>query len=115
MALLKLQMDQNDPDLKEMRGHYSDWNAFTVLKKYLEPSDERLSIAEAAGQLLRMLPTNSEVKESGFSRTSLGDVILDMAQQIPYCHPSQVWLVRLLLWLRDPTNISLQYSDKDQV
>lgn len=112
---LDLQIDETDPDLKETYGNYSQFNAFRVLKTYLEPSDNELSATEAADQLFGMLPTNSEVKEPGFSRTSLGDVILDVAQQIPYSHPSQVHLVRLLLWLRDSRNISLQYGDQDQV
>lgn len=112
---LDLQIDETDPDLKETCGNYSAFIAFQVFKRYLQSSDGELSTKEAADQLFRVLPTNAEVKKSGFSSTSLGHVILDAAQQIPYCHSSQVWLVRLLLWLRDWRNISLQFGDQDQV
>lgn len=94
MAALSLKIDDEDIDSKEVAGH-TNWNAFRVLKRYLEPKGD-LNMDQAAILLLKMLP--SEVgKRVNMGQPDLFSIIfIEVAGQIPYHHPAQVRFVRLL-------------------
>jgi hypothetical protein len=77
----------------------TDWKIFLILQDYLQPSS-RTSPDEAVEKTIALFP-------EGFSDLrSVNDVCLELAEQIPYHHPSQLKLVQLL-WLigRNQTRI----------
>lgn len=104
MAALNLQLDETDLDARalNLNGRYSDWNAFCVVKRYLEP-DGDLTMNQAAKLLHKMLPNEMERKKAK-STSSQADlfscVFFEVAEQIPYHHPAQHRFVRLLKYLK---------------
>lgn len=94
MASLTFKVDETDPTLKVVHGRYSDWKAIEVLQRYLDPKGN-LSIDQATTLLHDMLPTADEYENRG-QPGMFGCVVLDIARQIPYTHPAQTDLVRLL-------------------
>jgi hypothetical protein len=93
MAALNLQIDETDPTVKKVYGRYSDWKAFGILTRYLEPGSD-LSDEQAAELLYDILPSADNEKLSS-QPDMLGCVLLDVAKQIPYHHPSQIRLLNL--------------------
>jgi hypothetical protein len=93
MAALNLEIDETDPTLKEVHGRYSDWKAFGILTRYLEPGSD-LSDEQATELLYDILPS-PENKELSSQPAMLGCVRHDIAKQIPYHHPSQIRLLNL--------------------
>jgi hypothetical protein len=94
MSSLNLSFEQ-DATSKEVHGRYSDWKAFEVLQRYLEP-DRNLSVEQATALIHDMLPTETEKIHLAGQPGMFATLVLEVAQQIPYPHPSQVRLVRLL-------------------
>ncbi|KFY13588.1 hypothetical protein V492_03150 [Pseudogymnoascus sp. VKM F-4246] len=68
-----------------------DYKVFIVLKEFLQPNSEIL-LQEAAGRIIGIFPVGH------LGMTALNTVCLECAEQIPYAHPSQLKLVRLL-WI----------------
>lgn len=113
MTHLDLEIDENDPDLQDVWGRYSDMKAFHVLRHYLDGT-EGFSILQTIKSLHDMLPDRTEdgteTQHSNFSHT-----VLDIAQQIPYSHPAQEHLARLLHELRRSTKLTDRVIDEEDV
>lgn len=75
----------------------------TTLKEFLQPQSE-VSIHDAAQSILTHLPANKPYPDEAFAFATL---IVEVAVQIPYQHPSHARLVRLLKHLtRSPKLVS---------
>lgn len=94
MAALNLKIDEEDRDKTEVAG-YSDWNAFRVLKRYLEPYGD-LNMNQATKLLNDMLPSEQGKRHNPDRPDLFSYVFLEVAQQIPYHHPAQIRFVRLI-------------------
>ncbi|KAL4779625.1 hypothetical protein BJX76DRAFT_361605 [Aspergillus varians] len=100
-SMLELREDGNDrawAEANTTNGEYSDWAVFLILRRCQETTDrdEGLSMEDAGKFLCQMIPNG----DSGYGN-ALGEIILDIAEQTPYNHPSQAKLVRLIQWLMD--------------
>lgn len=84
-------------------GTALDVKLATTLNEFLQPQSE-VSIQEAAQSVLTHLPADKPYSDEGFS---FADLIVEVAVQIPYHHPSHARLVRLLKYLtRSPKVVS---------
>jgi hypothetical protein len=110
MAALNLKLDEEDHDLKEVAG-YSNWNAFRVLKRYLEP-DGDLNMNQAAILLLKMLPSEEGKRGNAAQPDLFSSVFVEVAQQIPYHHLAQVRFVRLLKHLAACDRVQSYYIEE---
>jgi hypothetical protein len=79
-------------------GRYSDKKTFDVYQRYLQP-DGNLSIVQAATMIVKMLPGPTGNYHRGGELGMFAFFTCDVAQQIPYQHPSQLKLVRLIQYL----------------
>ncbi|CRG86319.1 hypothetical protein PISL3812_03324 [Talaromyces islandicus] len=111
MVTLNLTIDETDPTLKEVHGRYSDWKAFGILTRYLEPGSD-LSDEQATELLYDILPSPDNKKLSG-QPDMLGCVLLDIAKQIPYHHPSQIRLLNLFKRLGKTDKMTLHFSHEE--
>lgn len=74
---------------------YSEARVAAILRDFLQP-DTKLSLQEAARSLLVLIPANaSEHAEV----CSFGEICVELAEQLPYHHPSQLKFVQLLHYL----------------
>ena len=69
---------------------------FAILRDYLEP-DTQLTLESTAGSILNLLPEKDP--HHGIEVRSFSDLFIEMAEQIPYHHPSQLKLVELLAYI----------------
>jgi hypothetical protein len=70
----------------------ADQQTFAILRGFLQP-DSKMSLGSASTSLLAFLP---EEQPESIHIKLLGDVCIELAEQIPYSHPSQLKLARLL-------------------
>lgn len=74
---------------------YSEARVAAILRDFLQP-DTKMSLKEVAKSLLVLIPPNaSEHAEV----CSFGEICVELAEQIPYHHPSQLKLTQLLHYL----------------
>lgn len=67
---------------------YSETRVAAILRDFLQP-DTKLSLQEAAKAILVLIPANA----SGYAEVcSFGEICVELAEQIPYHHPSQLKL-----------------------
>ena len=71
--------------------HYED-RMFEILRDFLQP-DSALSTRETALDLLALIPDGNNYSDEA---CMFADTCLELAQQIPYHHPSQFKLADLL-------------------
>lgn len=64
---------------------------FMILKEFLQPNTD-LSLESVARDILAMLPDNALSPDT----LAFGRLCLELAEQIPYYHPSHVKLARLV-------------------
>lgn len=75
----------------------------STLNEFLQPQSD-VSIHDAAQYILAHLPADKPYSDEGFAFASL---VVEVAAQIPYQHPSHARLVRLLKYLtRSPKLVS---------
>lgn len=75
----------------------------TTLSEYIQPQSQ-VSLHDAAKSILACLPADKPYSDEGFV---LACLVVDIAAQIPYQHPSHAKLVRLLKYLtRSPKLVS---------
>lgn len=81
---------------------YSDESAFIILRDFLQPNTT-LSFDTVVKSLLDLLPEDA----SGSSEVySFGAICLDLAEQIPYHHPSHQKMARLLEYIGQSTKVN---------
>lgn len=90
---------------------YSSRRVFRILNKTLQP-ESSVTAEDAAAVLATLLPPVPGPDGSD-ELSSIMEVFLEIAWQIPYNHPSMIKLVRIMLCLLE-TNRSLRIST-DQV
>jgi hypothetical protein len=74
---------------------FSRDKVFTILRNFLQPNS-LTSLKSAAQSILDLLPQNAQLSsEVGF----FGELCIDLAEQVPYNHPSQLKFARLLQYL----------------
>lgn len=61
-----------------------------------------------------MLPDKGE-EYSSFEHSMFSHVVLDMARQVPYLHPGQDRLVRVLQLLQTSSKLTVRVVDEDVV
>lgn len=89
--------------LCDNRGTALDVKLTTTLNDFLQPQSE-ISIHDAAQSILTHLPEDKPSSNEGFAFAAL---VVEVAVQIPYQHPSHARLVRLLKYLtRSPKLVS---------
>lgn len=71
---------------------YSDSKVFLILRDFLQP-DTTKSLAFTVESILDLLPKNAPMSNEV---CSAGEVCLELAEQIPYHHPSQIKLARVV-------------------
>jgi hypothetical protein len=85
---------------------YSDAKVATILRDFLQP-DTKITLKEAAISLLALIPANA----SGYGEVcSFGEICVELAEQIPYHHPSQQKLAQLLRYLSGSPKFMYKYS-----
>lgn len=85
---------------------YTEAKVAAILRDFLQP-DTKLSLHEAAGSLLALIPDNaSEHAEV----CSFGEICVELAEQIPYHHPSQLKLTQLLHYLSMSPKFMYKFS-----
>jgi hypothetical protein len=71
---------------------YSDTKVFLILQDFLQP-DTTTSLESAVHPILDLLPEDASMSnEVGL----VGEICLELAEQIPYYHPSQIKLARVV-------------------
>ena len=89
MVSLELTVEEFSEDSEQQAV---DRRAFGILRDYLQPNSET-SLDAASTSILNILP-EEDPKE--LSILSLSELCVEIAEKIPYSHPSQLKLVRLL-------------------
>jgi hypothetical protein len=74
---------------------YTEAKVASILRDFLQP-DSKTTLQSAAQSLLVLIPSNAS---SNAEVRSFGDICVELAEQIPYDHPSQLKLVGLLQYL----------------
>ncbi|KAK2764606.1 hypothetical protein FQN54_009301 [Arachnomyces sp. PD_36] len=85
---------------------YSSQNAFLILRDFLQPNTAR-SLESVVDYLADMLPENAHLSSEMYS---LGVICVDMAEQIPYHHPSHQKMARLLEKLGQSVKVNGKYQ-----
>lgn len=94
LSSLKSKFKSQSPpsDLTTPKGYDRyEYSVFIVVEKFLQPHSN-ISIEEAADSVIEIFPAGHS------DLTPINSVCLDLAEQIPYTHPSLVKLSRLL-WM----------------
>ncbi|KAM0800256.1 hypothetical protein BDR22DRAFT_852342 [Usnea florida] len=95
MSSLNLVMMQEDEkDLYPIDSYSLE--TFAILRDYLEP-ETQLSIESTASSILNLMPEKDS--HLGVEGRSFSDLCIEMAEQIPYHHPSQLKLVEFLAYI----------------
>lgn len=100
MSALNLRLELEEEEINVVVGAYSPREGVNILTRCLD-SDANFSVHAAFLQLYKTLPQREMQISYGDVRISwpelhLGDLILDAARQIPYSHPAQEKLVKLV-------------------
>ncbi len=74
---------------------YTEAKVASILRDFLQP-DSKISLKSAAETLLALVPPNASGNAEVFS---FGEICVELAEQIPYDHSSQLKLVQLLQYL----------------
>lgn len=89
--------------LDEKGGTAVEAKLATILSEYVQPQSQ-VSHHDAALSILAQIPAAKPYSDEGFS---LASIVIGIASQISYRHPSQLRLVRLLKYLtRSPKVVS---------
>lgn len=83
-------------------SEYSDHKAFLILGDFLQP-DTTTSLGSALNSILDILPDRAPLSKEVWS---FGVLCFEIAQQIPYSHPSQQKLARLLEGLKESEKVT---------
>jgi hypothetical protein len=86
---------------------YSQEKVFQVLNDYLQP-DTKMSLDSAVHSILALLPEKEPLSTEVWS---VGEVVLQLAEQIPYHHPSQIKLARLMEGLTRSPKFTTELSE----
>lgn len=71
---------------------FSDSRVFLILRSFLQPSKTK-SVEETVESILELLPENAPHSNEV---ACVGSVIMELSGQIPYHHPSQIKLARVM-------------------
>lgn len=89
------------------RTEFTQPKVAAILRDFLQP-DSKTSLESAVKSLLVLIPTNA----SGYAEVcSFGEMCVEIAEQIPYNHPSQLKLVQLLHYLSQSPKFIYKYHE----
>ena len=91
-------------------SRYSSRRVFRILRKVLQP-ESTITAEDAAGALASLLPPIASTSDGSDELSSIMEVFLEIAWQIPYNHPSMIKLVRTVLCVLE-SNRSLRLSNE---
>lgn len=95
-AWFRSALSQDKPPLTRciMAGgtEYTDAKVAAILTDFLQP-DTKTSLKTAIESLLSLIPASASQHAEVYS---FGEICVEIAEQIPYHHPSQIRLVQLL-------------------
>jgi hypothetical protein len=86
---------------------YSQEKVFQILNDYLRP-DTKTSLDSVVHSILALLPEKEPLSTAVWS---VGEVVLQLAEQIPYHHPSQIKLARLMEELTRSPKFATELSE----
>jgi hypothetical protein len=95
MSLLDLQ-------LEGPYGHVVTDKTFAILRDYLQPNSA-MTLSSAEKSILDLLPNDDQYATDVLT---FGEVCIEVVEQIPYYHPSQIKLARLLEHLGTSTKLT---------
>lgn len=100
MSALNLCLELEEEEFNQEVGRYKPREAVSILTRCMD-SDADFSVREAFLHLYAMLPEREMQISYGDIRISwpelnLGGLLLDAGRQIPYSHPAQAKLVKLV-------------------
>lgn len=87
---------------------YSEYSVFIILRDFLQPNTA-LSLESVIESLTDLLPENASGSAEVYS---FGVICLDLAEQIPYHHPSHQKMARLLEYFGKSTKVNAKISQK---
>lgn len=90
MAALHLVIEDYSTDPEKSKD--LDQQAFPILRDFLQPDSEQ-SLNPTSISILTLL---ADEDPNGKPMLFLGELFIELAEQIPYSHPSQLKLARLL-------------------
>ena len=107
MATLNLIMEEisNDP----RKSNDVDQQAFAILRDFLQP-DSKTSLMSASASILALL---SDSNPEGLPVWKLGELFIELAEQIPYSHPSQLKLSQVLQQMASSPKVTTKVSATD--
>lgn len=85
---------------------YSEARVAAILRDFLQP-ETKLSLQEVAKSILVLIPANAAGNAEVFS---FGEICVELAEQIPFDHPSQLKLAQLLHHLSMSPKFMYKYS-----
>ncbi|BCS18854.1 DUF3632 domain-containing protein [Aspergillus puulaauensis] len=96
------------PDTYARTTSYSDDKFFLILNDFLQPETTK-SLNETVQSLLALLPENAPGSGEIYSA---GEIIIEIAEQIPYSHPSQWKLIALVEQLSTKDKFLSKWPDE---
>ncbi|GIK03849.1 hypothetical protein Aspvir_007924 [Aspergillus viridinutans] len=88
---------------------YSQEKVFQILNDYLQP-DTKTSLDSAVHWILALLPEKEPLSTEVWD---VGEVVLQLAEQIPYHHPSQIKLARFMEELTLSPKLTTELSESN--
>lgn len=89
-------------------GHTLTDKIFQLLRGFLQP-DTNMTLQSTAQSILDLLP---EKDPQSTEIWSFGEICIELAEQIPYYHPSQLKLAALLEYLGKSTKLGQTDTSK---
>lgn len=108
MSSLKSKLSHGTPPAYKASGDsvYSSDKLFVILRDFLQP-DSTMPLKSAVDRIADLLPDNAPLSTEVWD---LGTVCFEVAEQIPYHHPSMQKLARLLEALGQSTKVNSHTS-----
>ncbi|KAF7169899.1 hypothetical protein CNMCM6106_004769 [Aspergillus hiratsukae] len=88
---------------------YIEDEVFQILNDYLQP-DTKTHVDSAVKSILALLPENNPFSPKVWK---VGEVVLQLAEQIPYHHPSQFKLARVMEELTTSPKFTIEIPEKN--
>jgi hypothetical protein len=115
MSIIPFKIEDLDFNAAESTtSGYSDQRAFDVLQQLLQPGNG-VSTDTAATLIVNMQPNKAGQDISGTSWASFGSLVVGVSRQVPWHHPAQTKLVRLIKRLAQSTKANAVGSSEVSV
>lgn len=100
--------------MDEQLGTLVGKTAIDILRRLLEtPTCESISVEEAGKLLEAMIPSKENKGHHYYASSTLANLVMFAANQIPYSHPSQLLLLQLLKRLEGSSKLPGAWYQSD--